>query len=92
MKSDRSIRRGLHETRRGISSCPNEFLSSVEKPRGPRLVFRLFLLPVSQTRPKLSANHAGFYRFAQQHTAATKQQGWQAFNALAAERISVFYP
>lgn len=68
MKSDRSIRRGLHETRRGISSCPNEFLSSVEKPRGPRLVFRLFLLPVSQTRPKLSANHAGFYRFAQQHT------------------------
>lgn len=41
MKSDRSIRRGLHEAHRGTSPCPSEFLSSVEKPRGPRLVFRL---------------------------------------------------
>lgn len=70
MKSDRSIRRGLHEARRGTSPCPSEFLSSVEKPRGPRLVFHLPLLPVFQSGPKLSANNpdAGFYRFAQQHT------------------------
>lgn len=60
-KSDRSIRRGLHETRRGTSLCPSEFLSSAEKPRGPRLTFRLSLLPVFQSRPKLSANNVPLF-------------------------------